>query len=143
MKKSFILLSVLLSLVLVMPASAKEPVIPAGVDITAAEDNLLFGLSSSNTGVQRSCALMLGKIHSDRALIPLMAVFSQSSDENLRIAAAWALCMIGDRRGVNAVKTAAENDDSPRVQSVCKLYYETFKKSGKFSMEVPDENIGN
>jgi len=143
MNKSIVLLTMLMLTASAVPLMAKEFNVPNGVNITSIEDNLLFGLSTNNTGVQRSCALLLGKIQSDKAVVPLMALFSNYSDENLRIAAAWALCMIGDRRGINAVKAAAKNDECSRVQAICRLYYENLKKGGKFSLAQPEENINN
>ncbi len=82
-------------------------------------------------------------MQSDKAVIPLLALFNNNSDENLRIAAAWALCMIGDVRGVNAVKMAASNDECPRVRAVCALYCENMEKEGKFSLVQPEGKIVN
>jgi hypothetical protein len=73
-----------------------------------------------------------------------MAVLSDNPDENVRIAAAWALCMIGDMHGVDAGKIAVKYDKSLRVQSVCEKYYENFIRQGKFSLPQPeDTNIAN
>jgi HEAT repeat protein len=105
------------------------------------EVNAMIGLETSNSGLQRSCALMLGKLQSERAVIPLMTIFRNHPDENVRIAAAWALCKIGDARGVYAVKRAVKYDESPKVQSVCAWYYENLVKPGTFIFIYPKESV--
>jgi HEAT repeat protein len=141
MKKTIVLLTVLTLIALVVPMMAKESILAPNANKVLVEDNLLFGLLANNTGLQRSCALMLGKIQSYKAVIPLMAVFSYNSDENVRIAAAWALCKIGDVRGVNAVKRAIKYDECPRVQAICALYYTNYERKEKFSFAQPEEII--
>jgi len=143
MKKIVILFTMLALIVPAAPTMAKDFISPAGDNAALMEDNLLLGLSANNIGVQQSCALLLGKMQSDKAVIPLLALFNYNSDENLRIAAAWALCMIGDVRGVDAVKIAAKNDECPRVRAVCALYNENMEKEGKFSLVQPDDKIVN
>jgi HEAT repeat protein len=76
---------------------------------------------------------MLGAIQSDRAVIPLMAALNSSTDEHVRVAAAWSLCRIGDARGVYAVKMATKFDDSNKVQARCAWYYETMVEPGTFT----------
>ena len=138
MKKSIALLAILAFIVLTVPITAKEYIPLSRAKITLMEDNLIFGLSANNIGVQRSCALLLGKLQSDKAVVSLMAIFYYHTDENVRIAAAWALCRIGDMRGVDLVKIAAKNDVSSRVQATCASYYENIKKEGKFSLAQPE-----
>jgi HEAT repeat protein len=141
MKKSIVLLAMLALIALTVPMTAGEFVPLSRAKITLMEDNLIFGLSANNIGVQRSCALLLGKLQSEKAVISLMAIFHYNFDENVRIAAAWALCRIGDMRGVNVVKLAAKNDKSSRVQAICASYYENIKKEGKFSLTQPEVTI--
>lgn len=72
------------------------------------ESNYLKGLKSNNPDLRVSCAYFLGKMKSDRALIPLMAAFHDSKNEGAKLIAAWSLLKIGDARGVNLVKRAIE-----------------------------------
>ena len=141
MKKSTNFLAILLVFVYASSVMAKESNLPPNVNKTLVEDNLFVGMASDNLGLQRSCALMLGKIQSDRAVVPLMAVLHTRADENIRIAAAWALCNIGDARGVYAVKMAVKYDASPKVQATCAWYYENLVKQGTFSFSQPDLHI--
>jgi HEAT repeat protein len=138
MKNIIILLTVLTLIASAVPLTAKDLAVPSGANVKSMEDNLLYGLLTDNIGVQRSCALMLGKLQSESAVVPLMAIFANNSDENVRIAAAWALCNIGNQLGINAVKMAAKEDGSSKVQSICETYYENFKKGGKFSLPQPE-----
>jgi HEAT repeat protein len=141
MKKSFVLLASLLAIACAIPAIAQESILPPNANKTLIEDNLFIGLASDNLGLQRSCALMLGKIKSDRAVIPLLAVLHNTADENLRVAAAWALCKIGDARGVYAVKMAVRYDESTKVQAICAWYYENFVKQGTFTFAQPELSV--
>ncbi|RPI01715.1 MAG: HEAT repeat domain-containing protein, partial [Ignavibacteriae bacterium] len=138
MKKSLVLLASLLAIAFVVPVVAQESVLPPNANKALIEDNLFIGLADNNLGLQRSAALMLGKVKSDRAVIPLMAVLHNTPDENVRVAAAWALCKIGDARGVYAVKTAVKFDESTKVQAVCAWYYENLVKQGAFTFAQPE-----
>ncbi len=132
--KSFMLFCALaVSVAAAQPTGASDPVLPPNVNKAIVEENLLIGLASGNLGLQRSAALMLGKIKSDRAVIPLMAVLHNSDQESLRIAAAYALCRIGDARGTFAVRRAVKFDDCCKVQNTCAWYYETMVSPGTFA----------
>jgi HEAT repeat protein len=138
MIKSTVLLTSVFILVLAIPAMAGDSVLPPNADKTLIEDNLFLGLANDNLGLQRSCALMLGEIKSDRAVVPLMAVLHNSSDDNFRVAAAWALCKIGDARGVYAVKMAVKYDENTKVQAICAWYYDNLVKQGTFMFAQPE-----
>jgi len=138
MKKSIVLLASLLVIVTAIPVMALDSVLLPSANKALIEENLFIGLASSNLGLQRSCALMLGKIQSDRATIPLMAVLHNSADDNVRVAAAWALCRIGDGRGVYAVKMAVKHDECAKVQATCAWYYENLVKQGTFTFAQPE-----
>jgi len=141
MKKTILLFSLVILGTLSVPLLAKESILPAWSNKTLIEDNLFIGLSSDNIGLQRSCALMLGKIQSDRAVIPLMEVFHSSAYENVRIAAAWALCKIGDERGVYSVKMAVKYDGCAKVQTTCAWYYENLVRQGTFTFVQPEDIV--
>jgi HEAT repeat protein len=141
MKKVLVVLVALVISALVVPALAGESVLPANANKSLIEDNLLIGMQTDNAGLQRSCALMLGQIQSDRAVIALMDVIHNAADENLRVAAAWSLCKIGDARGVYAVKMATRYDESSKVQAVCAWYYENLVKQGSFTFIQPEYNL--
>jgi hypothetical protein len=108
MKKVF--LSLLVSFVISASISfAQAP--PKPVEAYAyhkIESNYLKGLESDNPDLRISCSYFLGKMKSDRALIPLMAAFHNAKDEGAKLIAAWSLLKIGDVRGVNLVKRAIE-----------------------------------
>ena len=141
MKKSIVLLASLLAIAYVVPVSAQESVLPPNANKALIEENLFIGLAYNNLGLQRSCALMLGEIQSNRAVVPLMDVLHNSTDENLRVAAAWALCKIGDARGVYAVKMAVKYDENLKVKSTCAWYYENLVKQGTFTFAQPESPI--
>ena len=97
-----------------------------------AVQNLFNGVSSDNDGLRVSSIYQLGELQAQDAVIPLMSVLKNSSDESSRLAAAWALCKIGDSRGVFAVKQAVRFDDSKRVQLHSAWYYNLYVSEGTF-----------
>ena len=110
---------------------AAQDVRPRGeAAMVRAEKSLLNGLASDNPGVQRSSALVLGQIRCSRAVLPLMRVLHESSDGQIRIAAAYALCRIGHSAGTFAVLRSASFDEDPRVRAHCAWYYRTLVVQG-------------
>lgn len=95
-----------------------------------AELNYIHGVESDNAGLRVSATYFLGEMQSEAAVIPLLRVLKNCTDEECRIAAALALVKIGDARGVYAVKRAAEFDDSKRVRDLCWKFYMSTVKSG-------------
>ena len=138
MKKIIILIASILLIVCISPVMAHDSIIPPNANKAQIEENLFVGMTSDNFGLQRSCALMLGKIQSDRAVIPLINVLQNNANENMRIAAAWALCNIGDARGIDAVNSAVIQDKSTKVQMRCALYFENLVEQGTFTSSQPD-----
>jgi HEAT repeat protein len=138
MKKTTAILAIMLLMGTIIPAAAQESTLPPNANRASIESNLLNGLASDNIGLQRSCALLLGKIRSNKAMIPLMRVLHTSSDVNLRTAAAYSLCRIGNSAGTYAVKMAARFDDDISVRLRCAWYYETYVAPGTFAMRMPD-----
>ena len=141
MKKVFFILSALMVLGATATAFAKDDVLPPTADRTAIENNLIAGLSVPNAGLQRSCALMLGKIEADRAVVPLLDVLHNNPDENVRIAAAWALCKIGNGVGVYAVRMAVSFDESNAVKTKCAWFYDTYIQKGTFTFSQTEPSL--
>ena len=115
--------------------------LPKNVNWDLVEQNLLVGLNSDNLGLQRSCALMLGKIKAEGSVIPLMHALRTNSDESVRAAAAWALCQIGSGVGTYAVKQTAVFDDCCKVKALCAWYYNTYVQSGTFAFVEPESGV--
>jgi hypothetical protein len=132
MKARFVVFAVLLGMCALSTARAGDPVLPPNADKPLIEKNLLIGLASQNKGLQRSSALMLGHIKSERAVVPLMAVLKDGDNPDLKIAAAWALCNIGDARGTFVVRREVEFNNCCKTRLACAWYYETMVKSGSF-----------
>lgn len=141
MKTAMWLLATALIVAVTVPVTAQDPVLPPSANRSVVEKNLLIGLASDNAGLQKSAALMLGKIKSESARIPLMAALHTSESEDLRVAAAWALCRIGNTIGTTAVKRSAIFDESNRVQIACAWYYENYVKKGTFVFRQADEKV--
>jgi HEAT repeat protein len=97
--------------------------------------NLLIGVDNetNNSGLRISAIYLLGQFKAKEDVIPLMKVLHSCPDERSRMAAAWALCQIGDGRGEYAVKQAVRFDESAKVQMHCAWYYNTYVSDGTFA----------
>ncbi len=125
---------VALAIILALPATAsdiRKDIGEAKYDL--AVQNLLNGVSSTNDGLRRSAIYQLGELQAEDAVIPLMRVLRSCTDERCRVAAAWALCKIGDERGVYAVKQAVRFDDSQKVKLHAAWYYNLYVSDGTFA----------
>ena len=88
--------------------------------------SLLMGIGSDNQGLRESAAFVLGEIKCTEAVIPLMRMLHEESSESARIAAALALSLIGDSRGIYAVKRAVTFDESRRVRLLAAYFYNEY-----------------
>jgi HEAT repeat protein len=125
---------VALAIILALPATAsdiRKDIGEAKYDL--AVQNLLNGVSSTNDGLRRSAIYQLGELQAEDAVIPLMRVLRSCTDERCRVAAAWALCKIGDERGVYAVKQAVRFDDNQKVKLHAAWYYNLYVSDGTFA----------
>jgi HEAT repeat protein len=102
------------------------------VQYKTAVKNGLMALKSPNDGLRRSAIYLLGTLQADDAVIPLMSVLHNSTDEKSRIATAWALSKIGNSVGTFAVKQAARFDDSKKVRLHAAWYYNLLVSEGTF-----------
>ena len=98
----------------------------------SAVEDCLVALKSPNDGLRRSAIYLLGQLEANEAVILLMRVLRGNKDEKSRIAAAWALCKIGDEAGTNAVKQVVRFDESKKVQMHAALYYNLYVSEGTF-----------
>jgi hypothetical protein len=129
-----------LAIILALPATAsdlKKEIGAAKYDL--AVQNLLNGVASPNDGLRRSAIYQLGELQATDAVIPLMRILRNCTDDRCRVAAAWALCKIGDDRGTYAVKQAVRFDDSQKVKLHCAWYYNLYVSEGTFAF-IPSES---
>jgi HEAT repeat protein len=137
MKRSAMMFGVIaLAIAMALPATAHDLRKELGeAKYDTAVKNLLVGVGddNANCGLRRSAIYMLGELESSQAVIPLMKVLHSCPDEKSRLAAAWALCKIGDARGQYAVKQAVRFDESSKVQMHCAWYYNLYVNEGTFA----------
>ncbi len=141
MKRTGLIFGVIaLAIILALPATAsdlRKEIGEAKYDL--AVKNLLNAMSCDNLGLRRSAIYQLGQLEAQDAVIPLMRVLRSCTDERCRVAAAWALCKIGDERGTYAVKQAVRFDDSRKVQLHSAWYYNLYVNEGTFAF-IPNES---
>ncbi len=125
---------VALLIAVVTQASAQDVQKKLG-DATFAKavENYLVALQSPNDGLRRSAIYQLGQFEAKDAAIPLMGILRNNKDEKSRIAAAWALCRIGNAAGTYAVKQAVRFDESKKVQLHSAWYYNLYVSEGTFA----------
>jgi len=137
MKRSAMIFGVIaLTITMALPATAHEMRKELGeAKYDRAVKNLLLGVGDeiNNCGLRRSAIYMLGELVAQEAVIPLMKVLHSCPDEKSRLAAAWALCKIGDARGEYAVKQAVRFDESSNVKLHCAWYYNLYVNDGTFA----------
>lgn len=140
MKRTGLIFGVIaLAIILALPATAgdlRKELGEAKYDL--AVKNLLKGVTADNIGLRKSSIYQLGQFEAQDAVIPLMRVLRSCTDESCRVAAAWALCKIGDDRGVYAVKQAVRFDDSRKVKLHSAWYYNLYVSEGTFAF-IPSE----
>jgi hypothetical protein len=143
MKRSALIFGVIaLVITMALPATAHDVRKEIGESkYDNAVSNLLVGIGdqNNNCGLRRSAIYVLGQLEAKDAVIPLMRVLHTCPDEKARLAAAWALCKIGDARGQFAVKQAVRFDDSPKVRMQAAWYYNVYVNEGTFAF-YPSEN---
>ena len=137
MKRSSMIFGVIvLAITMALPATAHDLRKDIGdAKYDKAVKNLLIGVGdqNNNCGLRRSAIYMLGELQATEAVIPLMKVLHSCPDEKSRVAAAWALCKIGDARGEYAVKQAVRFDESSKVKIHCAWYYNLYVNEGTFA----------
>jgi len=101
--------------------------------------SLLVAVQSDNPGLQESAAFLLGEFKCESAVVPLMAILHGNDRASAREVAALALCMIGDERGLYAVKRAVTFDENARVRARCAWFYNQYVEQGTFAF-LPSES---
>jgi hypothetical protein len=97
------------------------------IQMEKVEANLLAGVKSDNFGLRTSAAMMLGDLRSEKAVLALMGMLRNETDERGRIVAALALTKISNPVGIYAVKQTARLDGNERVKKLCALFYQEYK----------------
>jgi len=90
--------------------------------------SMLIGINSSNAGLAQSSIYLAGCHKYAWAVEPLIKVLTdRKKDTNVRISAAYSLIMIGDERGLDAIKSASLSDENYMLKGLCEFIYNNFK----------------
>jgi HEAT repeat protein len=95
--------------------------------------SLVMGINSSNSGLAQSSIYLAGYYQLPWAVETLINVLTDDSRESYtRILAAYSLRMIGDKKGLEAIKSVSESDSNSQVLRMCQLIYKNYldEKSG-------------
>jgi hypothetical protein len=128
MKTRLLLISLLVlvftitSFSVVRPYPVKKKMMNRDLVVT----NLINGINSENQGLKTSSSYFLGELKSSEAVIPLLKILKDDTNEEARIMAALSLSKIADSRGIYAVKQAIKYDDSERVKKMCLNFYQDY-----------------
>lgn len=132
-----IVLTIMIAILVVSNAFAIDPNLPSKAENVSGniyrnlseglfdkfESNLLVGINSKNSGLQTSCAYLLGEIKSSMAMIPLLRLATNGKTIEGRIIAGLSLYKIESDIGMYRLKWLAENDESELVRKVFKRVY--------------------
>lgn len=80
--------------------------------------NLSAGINSDNYGLKRSAIYLAGKYRLDQLIDDLIKTLDAEQDEAIKIFAALAIGQIGDKKGVEAVRSKIPTEDNAAVKQV-------------------------
>jgi len=140
LSKTRLVLVPILILILSSALSAREPAKPAKYvassynnftvftedKLSLIEDNLLTGIQSKNSGLQKSCAYFLGEMKSSKAMVPLLRLARTGATEEARIIAGLSLYKIHSNIGLYQLKGLSERDESELVRRVFDRIYKKY-----------------
>jgi HEAT repeat protein len=114
----------LIALISLMPvstafAAAPSKAVSSTIDWKKAERNYVEALKSENCGVRQSAANMIANYGLVNASKQLITVLKNDKEESARMTAAFALVMLGDTVGIEAVQDASLYDGSEKVAKFC------------------------
>jgi hypothetical protein len=111
----------LASIIMTCSAFASTPSTSKNTDINwkQAESNYLLALNTDNFGVRQSALQFIAKYRLAGTGKQLIVILQSDKHETLRMAAAYALVIIGNDEGLSAVEDAALYDGSDRVSKFC------------------------
>lgn len=130
---------ILFALLTVQIASAKSTAF-TDKEKSLIVDNLTKAITSENTGLQTSGALVLSDLinksylegsDASKAMIPLLKILRSDKSEMERIVAAVALYQLGNAIGIYQLRGIALFDSNKKLANICKnLYYSYHKLHG-------------
>ena len=94
--------------------------VPAKYEVV--ESNYLNGLNSDVHNLKLCCAYFLGRMKSQKALIPLMELFRTENGDS-KLIAAWLLLKIGDPRGIYLVKSSIDAKECDDIKCMLNFLY--------------------
>jgi HEAT repeat protein len=100
-------------------AASPNTVASSNTNWRAAERNYIASLSDSNAGVRQSAALFIAEYHLVNGVRPLITMMKTDSQAYMRMVAAYALTMLGDINGIDAVHKEALQDSNGIVRDIC------------------------
>jgi HEAT repeat protein len=87
--------------------------------------NLLNGINSDNEGLKRSAIYYAGKYKVDEAVDALVEQLEAETSTENKYLISLSLYLIGDNKGIEAVKKVAAFDNDPRAKRLAAaVYYE-------------------
>lgn len=87
------------------------------------ETNYIAGLNSGDPGLQVSSAYFLGEMKSREAVLPLLKIFREEKNDNVRLAAAWSLIKIGNSLGTYLVKRECYRGEYEQIRFMLHQLY--------------------
>lgn len=86
-------------------------------------ESLIIGINSTNTGLKARAAHILGKVKSQKAVIPLMRMLRSENKKKLELLMHLHCIKLEMKRGIFALKQAVKYDPSEKVRRFCSIFY--------------------
>jgi hypothetical protein len=95
--------------------------------------NLVNGINSDNEGLKRSAIYYAGKYKVDEAVDALVEQLENETSTENKYLISLSLYLIGDDKGIEAVKRVAAFDNDPRAKRLAAaVYYEYLTDESEF-----------
>ncbi len=113
--------------------------VPKANTYEAIEMNRLIGLATDNEGLRTSCAIYLGEMKSQKAVVPLMKLLRESPSCQERIVAALSLVRIGDPQGIYLVGRLGQFHECEKTRQMCERFYVSYQYHKLIDQQTIDE----
>jgi hypothetical protein len=91
--------------------------------------SMINGINSTNTGLAQSSICLAGYHKYTWAVEPLINMLNDSTKEtSIRVLAAYSLNMIGDEKGMQAVRMVSFSENNYILKSTCGFIYKNYSE---------------
>jgi hypothetical protein len=98
--------------------------------------NLINGIKSDNEGLKRSCIYFAGKYKVAKTVDALIEELEDAETTESKYLISLSLYLIGDSRGIEAVRKVAATDQNPRTRNLVSAVYKAHVNNQNLDLAV-------